>query len=109
MYILLLLIPLMACGNKIPANAKMDTFGVLGNCGMCKKKIEKSLKVDGVYKSDWNKKTKMITVYYDPAKISLDEMQQLIAKSGYDNDGYKANAEDYDQLHSCCKYDRTTP
>jgi periplasmic mercuric ion binding protein len=106
-YILLVIIPLVACGKKIPANAKTDTFNVSGNCGMCKKTIEKSIKVDGVYTANWDRKTKMITVAYDPLKVSLDEIKKRIAKAGYDNDGYKADSLDYEGLHSCCKYERT--
>lgn len=106
LYILLLLIPLSACGKKIPANAKTDTFKVWGNCTMCKRTIEKSLKVDGVYDANWDKKTKMITVSYNPMKISLDDIKKKIAKAGYDNDSYKADSADYEGLHGCCKYER---
>ena|SRR5688500_14888595 len=105
-YILLLIIPIAACGKKIPANAKTDTFQVSGNCGMCKKTIEKSLKVDGIYKADWDRKNKMITVVYEPSKITLDQIKKRIADAGYDNDGYKADSADYEGLHSCCKYER---
>lgn len=105
-YVLLLMIPLAACGKKVPVNAKTDTFKVWGNCGMCKKTIEKSLKVDGVYKADWDRKTKMITVAYDPLKISLDDIKKHIADAGYDNEGFKADSASYESLHSCCKYER---
>lgn len=106
-FIICLLLPLVACGKKIPTSAKRDTFKVWGNCGMCKKTIERSLKVEGVYDADWDKKTKMITVAYEPSKISLDEIQKKIADAGYDNDGYIANDSSYESLHSCCKYERT--
>jgi periplasmic mercuric ion binding protein len=106
-YIVCLLISLIACGKKIPAGAKTDTFKVWGNCGMCKKTIEKSLKVEGVFQSNWDKKTKMITVAYEPSKISLDQIQKRIADAGYDNEGYTADSASYESLHSCCKYERT--
>lgn len=96
----------VGCGKKTPSSANKDTFYVSGNCGMCKKTIEKSLAVNGIYSADWNKKTKEITVVYDAKVILLDEIKQRIAKSGYDNDAYTATQEDYDKLHSCCKYDR---
>lgn len=95
-----------ACGKKIPSTVKTDTFHVSGNCGMCKKIIEKSLHVEGVFKSDWNKKTKMITVVYDITLITLVDIQRKIAKVGYNNDGFKAELSDYENLYSCCKYDR---
>ena len=40
---------------------KTETFKVYGNCGMCEKTIEGSLKnVKGIDKADWNKETKMM-------------------------------------------------
>ena len=86
---------------------KTDTFKVYGNCGMCKETIEGSLKKkDGVEKKEWNVKTKMMTVTYDPAKISLEQIKQKIAGSGYDTDGSTAKDEAYNKLHDCCKYER---
>ena len=105
-YLLVLMIPLLSCGKKVPAGAKTDTFKVWGNCGMCKRTIEKSLRIDGVYKASWDRETKMITVSYDPNKISLDSIHKRIAAVGYDNDSYKADKADYDGLHECCKYER---
>lgn len=95
-----------SCGKKIPSTAIKQSFHVSGNCGMCKKKIESSCDVPGIYKANWNKKTKMITVVFDTTVISLSEIQQGIAKAGYDNDGFRALDDDYNNLHSCCKYER---
>lgn len=95
-----------ACGKKIPSNAIKETFHVSGNCGMCKKTIENSLKLEGIYRAKWNKKTKLITVVFDSTVISLIDIQKRIADAGYDNDGFKATQSSYDKLHSCCKYDR---
>lgn len=106
LYLLLFCFLIVGCGKKIPSSAQKETFHVSGNCGMCKKTIEKSLKIDGVFSSDWNKNTKEITVVYDPKIITLDEIKKRVAKSGYDTDVYKATDEDYDKLHSCCQYDR---
>ena len=89
------------------AEKKTETFKVYGNCDMCKETIEGALKKkDGVLKKDWNTKTKMITVTYDPAKITLQQIHQKIADAGYDTDKAKAKDETYNKLHSCCKYER---
>ena len=89
------------------ADKKTDTFKVYGNCTMCKATIESALKKkDGITKKDWNTETKMLTVTYDPAKISLKEIKQKIADVGYDTDEIHAKDEAYNNLHSCCKYDR---
>jgi copper chaperone CopZ len=95
-----------SCGSKIPANATQQTFHVWGNCSMCKKTIEKSAQVNGVYKATWNKRSKMMTVAFDPAVISLDQIEKHIANAGYDNDGYRADDATYEALPGCCKYNR---
>lgn len=94
------------CGKKNSATTKKETFHVSGNCGMCKKTIEKSLNVKGVMEANWDKVTKNITVVYDTNLISLDEIKKKIAKAGYDNDGYRADDASYSELHTCCQYDR---
>lgn len=105
-YLFIFTLPLMACGKKGSTNSRTETFHVSGNCGMCKKTIEKSLKVKGVIEADWNKKTKMITVVYDTTLINLDQIKKDIALAGYDNDVYKSDETTYNNLHSCCQYDR---
>ena len=87
---------------------KTETFQVSGNCGMCENKIEKAAKAAGASYAEWNKDTKLITVKYTSSATNLAKIQQSIAEAGYDNAGVKANDEKYNQLHSCCKYERTT-
>lgn len=101
-----LLLLLTACGPSVPADASKETFHVAGNCGMCKRTIEKSLKVDGVYKSSWNRESKMLTVWFASDKISLEQIKRKVADAGYDNDLYRADSLAYENLHSCCKYER---
>lgn len=83
-----------------------STFTVWGNCGMCKQTIEKSLKMDGVQKADWNIDAKIMTVSYDTSKISLQTIQQAIVDAGYDNVSAKGNDAAYAKLHECCQYER---
>ena len=73
---------------------------------MCKKTIEKSLKIDGVKKASWDVNTKEITVSFDPKKTDLKVIKSAICAAGYDNEGCKGNDDAYDKLHACCKYDR---
>ncbi len=82
------------------------SFKVWGNCDMCKKRIEKAAKTDGVKSAVWNEESKLITISFAPAKISVDKIQQNIANSGYDTEKYKANDSAYHQLPQCCQYDR---
>jgi copper chaperone CopZ len=84
-----------------------STFKVSGECGMCKKKIETSLRVKGVSKVNWDLDTKMITVTYNTDKITIDEIHERIAAVGYDTEKVKAKDEAYAKLDACCKYERT--
>jgi periplasmic mercuric ion binding protein len=87
--------------------AKTETFKVYGNCEMCKSHIEGALKKkDGIIKKEWSPTTKMITVTYDPSKITLTQIKQKIADAGYDTDEIQAKDEDYSKLHKCCQYKR---
>lgn len=84
-----------------------ETFKVYGNCGMCKQRIESSLKeVDGVEEVTWDVKTKMLTVKFDVKVISLEKIKTAIALVGHDVDSVKADDKIYDNLPSCCQYER---
>jgi hypothetical protein len=48
----------------------------------------------------------MLTVIYNPEKCTVDSIKKAIADVGHDNDAYKAPDEVYNNLHSCCKYER---
>lgn len=86
---------------------KTETFKVYGNCGMCEKKIEGSLKkVKGVKKADWNVKTKMMKVTFMEGTITLDDIKKKIAAVGYDTEKHRASDKVYNNLHGCCQYDR---
>ncbi len=103
----LVIICLMAGCNSAPENAKKLSFKVWGNCGMCKKTIEGSLKdKPGLISADWNVKTKQIEILIDSTKTNSEDVHQLIASSGYDTDLQKGNDAAYENLHACCKYDR---
>jgi len=86
---------------------KTITFGVAGNCGMCKKKIEKAAKsIAGVSQADWDKESKFITVGLSDDNVSKAEVSQAIAAVGYDTEFDQADQTNYDELPGCCHYDR---
>ena len=107
---LLVLICLLASSISLNAQddtMKKETFKVWGNCDMCKTTIEKSLKsIKGVKSGKWNVASKKMTVKYDAAKVSLDEIKKTIAKVGYDTEEHRASDETYNKLHHCCQYER---
>lgn len=88
-------------------STRKATFGVRGNCGMCKKTIETAaLKVKGVESASWNKEKKEITVVFT-SEASLIEIHKAIAAVGYDTDKVMAKKNTYNKLPDCCQYDRT--
>lgn len=87
-------------------NQKTETVKIYGNCGMCKKTIEKAANLKDVATVVWNKDTKMAVLTYDSKQTSQDEILKNIAKAGYDSEKFKSKNEDYDNLPGCCQYDR---
>lgn len=82
------------------------SFGVKGNCKMCKKTIEASaLSLEGVLKADWDVKTKQVSLVYDDQMIDLISVHKAISDSGYGTDLNELNKEAYDNLPLCCQYD----
>jgi copper chaperone CopZ len=85
-----------------------DSVKVNGNCGSCKKTIEKNALAAGATTASWDKKTKFLSISYDPSKSNSTKIQKSIADAGYDTEDFKANDKSYKSLEDCCQYDRTT-
>jgi periplasmic mercuric ion binding protein len=85
---------------------KKETIKVWGNCSMCKTTIEKAAKKGGATTANWNEESKELKVSFASNKTSSDKIQQSIAKSGYDTQGFTADDKVYNKLHGCCQYDR---
>lgn len=87
-------------------NAKYTTE-VNGNCEQCQKRIQKAAySVPGVKSASWNIETHQLSLVINEEKCSLGDVKKAIAKIGHDTDSVKATKEVYDNLHSCCQYDR---
>lgn len=92
---------------EIVSDSAKESFKVYGNCGMCKRTIEGSLKnQEGVYSADWDKDTKIMLVKYDQSLISLEDIKKRIAAVGYDTEENRASEESYEGLPGCCQYER---
>ncbi|MFB9057854.1 heavy-metal-associated domain-containing protein [Mariniflexile ostreae] len=96
--------------SKTEVASKMDTadlsFGVRGNCSMCKKTIEKAANaVEGVSSATWDVDKKKIDVSFDDTKTDEMTIHKAIATSGYDTDKASGNLNAYESLPGCCKYD----
>jgi copper chaperone CopZ len=82
------------------------SFGVRGNCGMCKTTIEKAVNgVDGAANANWDADKKKIDVSFDDTKTDEMAIHNAIAASGYDTEKVKGSEEAYSVLPGCCKYD----
>ena len=82
------------------------SFGVKGNCGMCKKTIETAaMSLEGVINADWDVNTKQVSLVYDSQIIDLMSIHKVIAGSGYGTELVENNMDSYENLPLCCKYD----
>lgn len=85
---------------------KTGTFKVWGNCDMCKARIEKAAKIDGVNKAEWNTDSKILTLDYNPSVIKSDDILSKVAAVGHDTEKFKSSEGAYKKLPGCCKYAR---
>ena len=81
-----------------------DSVLVEGVCGMCKDRIENAALIKGVKKVEWNKKTHYLVIIYKPSKVSLEDVQNGVAKVGHDTGKYIADDKIYNALPPCCHY-----
>lgn len=90
-----------------PSKNEKASFEVLGNCGMCKDRIEKAaISLKGVKYASWDIPSGQLRLVYNGLKTNLDAIEKQIAASGHDSESHKATAEIYEQLPACCKYVR---
>mgnify|MGYP003597435472 CR=1 FL=1 len=85
---------------------KTETFKVWGACGMCKTRIEKTVKTEGATAASWDSKTQLLTVTYNPAKTGKEALSKKLAAAGHDTEKFKAPDEVYNSLPGCCHYER---
>ncbi|MBW6481519.1 MAG: heavy-metal-associated domain-containing protein [Vicingaceae bacterium] len=88
------------------------TLTVYGNCGMCKKRIEKAaLSVDGVKEANWDVETNVLSVKFSDIifgknNYSINTVSEKIAAAGHDTQFNKASEDVYNALPGCCQYER---
>jgi len=90
--------------NKTIAKDSIASFKVFGVCEMCKQRIEGAIKAKGVKSAEWNVDTKMLSVNFDPSRISFEKINSKIASVGHDTYLKKANDAVYNALPKCCRY-----
>lgn len=88
------------------SHSSTEKVKVWGNCEMCKARIEKAAKIEGVSKAEWNVETKILTLVYNPETVKSDDVQKKIASVGHDTEKFRADDKVYKDLPQCCKYER---
>lgn len=102
--IILVFLTILFLQTNAQQGPKTATFTVKGNCEECKENIENASDLKGVKILTWDQKTKVATVTFLPEKITVLQIQQAIAKKGYDAGDVKGNDKAYKALPKCCKY-----
>ncbi|MBS1512313.1 MAG: carboxypeptidase-like regulatory domain-containing protein [Bacteroidetes bacterium] len=103
--LLLLAAGITSAQNKLsPAKDTSISFKVFGVCEQCKQRIETAVKGRGVKKAVWDIDSKMLSLTYNPAVISLEKIENKIVGAGHDLENKKAKDNSYQQLPSCCHY-----
>ena len=106
-YILLFLFFISATISAQNEKNKKSNFEVIGNCEICKKRIEKAaLSLKGVKMAKWDIPSNILSVIYNSNKISLDQIQSAVADVGHDTPSFKAPDDVYNELPMCCIYER---
>ena len=92
--------------DKSSKNEKAS-LEVLGNCGMCKDRIEKAaISVKGVKYASWDIPSGQLRLVYNGLKTNLDAIEKQITGSGHDTENHETTVEKYNQLPACCQYVR---
>ena len=96
-----------ASGISVSEEPGEATFTVLGNCGMCKDRIERAAYlVRGVRSASWNQEKQQFTVSYRPQRTNQEQIERAIAKAGHDTENFLTHDEIHANLHHCCIYKR---
>ncbi|WP_413533304.1 heavy-metal-associated domain-containing protein [Empedobacter brevis] len=87
-------------------NAKHDLH-VKGNCEQCKERIEKAAYgVKGVKMATWDADFQNLHIVLNETKNKVDAVEDAVIAVGHDTNAKRADDKVYENLHSCCLYDR---
>ena len=90
-----------------PSKLVHKQITVAGNCEQCRARIENAaLRLVGVGEALWSADSKLLSLNFDPGKISLAKIEKSVANSGHDTHNHKAKDQVYDKLPQCCHYER---
>jgi periplasmic mercuric ion binding protein len=88
-------------------NVEEVEITVLGNCGMCKDRIERAAySVRGVRSANWNQEQQKLTISFRTDRTDQETVERAIAKAGHDTENFITDEETHANLHHCCIYER---
>ena len=105
---ILLIVCFVGCSAIISRNVSNHSLQEINiptaQCGMCVARIDKALNsVDGILKYKVELYALTVKVKYDNEKISLQQIEQIISKTGYQANTIQADPEAYEKLDMCCR------
>jgi cation transport ATPase len=106
-YAILFCFPILVLAQKEPTKKDKALIEVLGNCEMCKSRIEKAaIEVKGVKYAAWDIQSGQLYLIYNGLKTNMDLIEKQVAASGHDTEHHNAPEEVYELLPACCQYVR---
>ena len=106
---IILLLTLMLTYKESSAqinNQKTETVKILGVCGNCKMRIEKTGNLNKIVKVNWNKYTQTAIIKYDSTVTNKDKILKRISLVGHDNELFLAPDSAYLSFPTHCQYER---
>ena len=86
-------------------NLQIDEINIpTAQCNMCVANIENALNgIDGILKYKVELETYRVKVKFNTDKLSLQSIEQLISKAGYQANNLSADVDAYNKLAMCCR------
>ena len=105
---IIMIVGLVGCSaiisRNVPNHSLQEITIPTAQCGMCVAQIDKALNgVDGILKYKVELKSYKVKVKYNADKISLQSIEQLISKAGYQANNLPADIDAYNKLAMCCR------
>jgi copper chaperone CopZ len=97
---------LVACQKSEQAAtvSQVDIKVATIQCESCVNNVKTALQeLAGVKTASVDLKTKVAQVSFDPASLTLADLENAIAKAGYDANNTKRDSLAYNDLDACCK------
>ena len=106
--VILMIVSLVGCSaiisRNVPNHSLQEITIPTAQCGMCVVNIENALNgIDGILKYKVELETYRVKVKYNTDKLSLQSIEQLISKAGYQANNLPADIDAYNKLAMCCR------